>query len=190
MNFLRFYMDFKKISKVTLLFEMRFCRQAPGKVFLLQIGPYIARNTLETVGALQCGPWGGWRARLAGIPAVLWAWPTGDRRRAARGSPRLDSRAHSGGVGDGGPARQSQARRPRRLERRRRRGQRWANATARAPAGPRGGFRVVVWRRARARGPLGQAVDRAPAAERLRSEESACAREVAGVPFNRRSSLW
>jgi hypothetical protein len=90
-----------KISKVTLLFEMRFCRQAPGKVFLLQIGPYFARNTLETVGASQCGPWGGWSARLAGIPAVRWARPTEDRRRAARGLPRLDSRAYSGGGGAG-----------------------------------------------------------------------------------------
>jgi hypothetical protein len=27
---------------------------------------------------------------------VRWAWLAGDRRRAARGSPRLDSRAYSG----------------------------------------------------------------------------------------------
>jgi hypothetical protein len=39
------------------------------------------------------------------------------------------------------------------------------SATMRAPAGPRGGFRVAVWRRTRARGPLGQGVARAPAAE-------------------------
>jgi hypothetical protein len=81
----------------------------PRKVFLLQIGPYFAQNTLETVGALQCGHWGGWPARLAGIPAVRWAWPAGDRRRVARGSPRLDSRAYSSGGGADGPARWSQA---------------------------------------------------------------------------------
>jgi hypothetical protein len=156
---------------------MRFCRQAPGKVFLLQIGPYFAQNTLETVGASQCDPWGGWPARLAGILVVRWAWPAGDRRRAARGSPRLDSRAYSG-----------------------RRRRRWAcaakpgdggrgglkageggdgagqSAAARAPVGPRGGFRVVVWRQARARGPRGQGVDLAPAAERLGSVERDCAR--------------
>jgi hypothetical protein len=41
---------------------------------------------------------------------------------------------------------------------------------------------VVVWRQARARGPLGQGVEWAPAAERLRSVERACVREVAAPP--------
>jgi hypothetical protein len=39
------------------------------------------------------------------------------------------------------------------------------SAVVRAPAGPRGGFRVAVWCRTRARGQLGQGVARAPTAE-------------------------
>jgi hypothetical protein len=146
-------------------------------------------------------PWKqSWLCNVA-LGEVGWRGSPEFRRSCGRGRPgtgggrpgdRLGSipaltRAESATVGLRGRARR---RWPRRLERRQRWGRRWANATARAPAGPRGGFRVVVWRRARARGPLGQGVDRAPAAERLRSEERACAREVAGVPFNRRSSLW
>jgi hypothetical protein len=41
--------------------------------------------------------------RLAGIPAVRWARPVGDRRRAARGSLRLASRAYPGGGGGDWP---------------------------------------------------------------------------------------
>jgi hypothetical protein len=82
-------MDFTIISKVTLLFEIRFCRHAPGKVFLLQIGPYFAQTTLETIGASQCGPWGGWPAqptRFRGVPA---AGSAGSGRRMTCGPPRL-----------------------------------------------------------------------------------------------------
>jgi hypothetical protein len=50
-------------------------------------------------------------------------------------------------------------------------------AAARAPVGPRGGSRVAGWRRARVRGPLGQGVARAPAADREEAgQRCQCAR--------------
>jgi hypothetical protein len=67
---------------MTLLFEIRFCRQAPGKIFLLQKGPYFAQTTLERKGFHNVA-----HGKLAGAADAIPASPDGGvgRKRSEDG---------------------------------------------------------------------------------------------------------
>jgi hypothetical protein len=122
--FLRFYMDFTRISKAHILFEMRFCTGVPGIFQLSQIHPWFKKITLERAGCLQCSPWGWGAARLAEIWRLRRRpWP-GKWRERVWGSPRFDlwPEKEAGRLGWAWPAGTGRLR-PRRLPDRRARRQ-------------------------------------------------------------------
>jgi hypothetical protein len=89
-------MDFTRISKAHILFEMRFCTGVPGIFQLSQIHPWFKKIPLERAGCLQCSPWGWGAARLAGIGWLRRRpWP-GKWRERTRGSPRVRLRPKKG----------------------------------------------------------------------------------------------
>jgi hypothetical protein len=78
--FLRFSTQFTRISKNTLLFQIRFCSRGPGSCRLLHIYPFFAYWPSGKLEPLQCGP----RAR----PARLRPNSGEGRRRGRSGTGR------------------------------------------------------------------------------------------------------
>jgi hypothetical protein len=61
-----------------------------------QLYHWFTEKSPERKMTLQLGPPGRTAGGNRRIRAVRWSWPTGNQRRVARGSPRLDSHAWSG----------------------------------------------------------------------------------------------
>jgi hypothetical protein len=106
--FLRFSTKFTRISKVTLLFEMRFCRRPLERFGAHTYTLGSQKKTLERSCSLQCGPPGRWPARPrrnpAGSPTLAAGKGRGrsphslrGRFRGSAGSGRGPARGRTGG---------------------------------------------------------------------------------------------
>jgi predicted TIM-barrel fold metal-dependent hydrolase len=82
-------MDFTRISKVTLPFEMRFCRQAPGKIMELKNMPSLCVLDHRKIPNLAISPLGRWPARAVRFQRAPAAGSAGNGRGVVQGFPRF-----------------------------------------------------------------------------------------------------
>jgi hypothetical protein len=94
--FVRFYMDFTKISKTHVLFKLQFFTKIPGNTWGLTNIPLICGLALRKKSPFAIGPLGTGRRRSGRIPANRRPGPAGREWGTVHGCPGLYSLAQTG----------------------------------------------------------------------------------------------